>query len=143
MGTNYYRIPSEQEMLLKQKTLLDRIQNMNISFESINLDFRFIDINLDRLNPWEEFSDGIKIHIGKRSAGWDFLWNLNNKKYYKDKKSMLTFIKSGRIITEYGELIDTSSFIEMALNWKGSENKNLQDDKYIDGLRFSSHTNFL
>lgn len=45
-----------------------------------------------------------EIHIGKRSAGWKFLWNANNFEYFQpNKESLIKFLKSGDIYDEYGD----------------------------------------
>lgn len=63
---------------------------------------------------WDSLKESIpeKIHIGKRSAGWKFLWNANKFKYFKpNKKSLMKFLKSGQIINEYGEEFTFDQFI--------------------------------
>lgn len=63
---------------------------------------------------WDSLKESIpeKIHIGKRSAGWKFLWNANKFKYFKpNKKSLMEFLKSGQIINEYGEEFTFDQFI--------------------------------
>jgi hypothetical protein len=69
----------------------------------------------------------------------------------------LKFIRSGRVVDEYGQLQDTEEFIKMALEWDGiiadeeyfkkSEKPtwfNWRDhvDKVVDGLRVSSSVDF-
>ena len=102
--------------------------------------------------------------MGKRSGGWKFCWNFHDKKYYSNKEELLNFIRSGRVVDEYGEELVLEDFIEMALNWcepdglvineeyrkkersKGHgwfwlENEK-HDDLIIDGLRVSTSTDF-
>jgi len=164
MGTNYYRIPTEEEIEQKKEQLQSRIRTMPITPSVIGDDFRYIE-NLEdewsSLNPWDEFIEGTNIHLGKRSGGWKFCWNFHKEKYYKDKESLLNFIRSGRVVDEYGESWDTERFIEMALEWGEPDGlvadaeyfnttnhhswmSNPSDyyDKEIDGLRVSSSTEF-
>ena len=76
---------------------------------------------------------------------------------------MFAFIRSGRVVDEYGDLWDNEEFIKMALEW-GEPDGYVYDKAYvdmefarsgfypynpeehydieIDGLRFSRHTNF-
>jgi hypothetical protein len=109
------------------------------------------------------FIDGTNIHLGKRSMGWKFCWNFHKDKYYNDKESLLEFIRSGRIVNEYGEEINVEEFITMALEWgepdglvvnreyrKNERSKGAgsyfddpkYDDRIVDGLRVSSSDDF-
>ena len=112
------------------------------------------------MNPWDEFTEDISIHLGKRSMGWKFCWNFHDGKFYTNKEELIKFIRSGRIVDEYGSQIDVEDFIEMALNWGQPDGLVLDEnyfseherhsvfnsshyyDKIIDGLRVSSSTNF-
>ena len=128
-------------------------------------EFRDIEKGFERWSAWDEFIDGLKIHIGKRSSGWKFLWNFQDGKFYTNKEELLKFIRSGRIVDEYGELQDTEEFIKMALEWGQPDGYKLNQeyfdeqskdpnhrpifsdmsnyyDKEIDGLRVSSSVEF-
>ena len=164
MGTNYYRIPKASEVEKKKLLLESRIRKMPITPSSIEQGFRYIDNSKDEwssLSPWDEFIEGTSIHLGKRSGGWKFCWNFHKEKYYKDKESLLNFIRSGRVVDEYGTEMKVEEFITMALEW-GQPNGLVADEKYfnstehhswmsnpsdyydkeIDGLRVSSSTEF-
>ena len=164
MGTNYYRIPKASEVEKKKRLLESRIRKMPITPSSIERGFMYIDNPTDEwssLSPWDEFIEGTSIHLGKRSSGWKFCWNFHNNQYYKDKESLLEFIRSGRVVDEYGEEMNREEFITMALEW-GQPNGLVADEKYfnstehhrwmsnpedyfdkeIDGLRVSSSTKF-
>ena len=166
MGTNYYRIPKASEIETKKQLLQSRIRTMPITPSSIEGGFRYIETDSDLpywdiANPWDEFIEGTSIHLGKRSSGWKFVWNFHKEKYYKDKESLLNFIRSGRVVDEYGDEMDVEEFITMALEW-GQPNGLVADkeyfektphhswmsnpedyyDKEIDGLRVSSSTEF-
>ena len=58
---------------------------------------------------WEEARDLFdkitnKIHIGKRSYGWQFLWNANRFEYFDPNiESLQNWLKSGIIEDEYGK----------------------------------------
>ncbi len=164
MGTNYYRIPSEDEVKLRHKKLLDDIRDLDLSpksiergFESDSNDFALIS------NDWSEFLKGIKVHLGKRSGGWQFLWDFNDNEYYSNREELFSFIRSGRVIDEYSDELNVEDFIEMALNWEPNGKYICEDyyrkefdekgisrpfysttpyDKEIDGLRVSSYTGF-
>jgi hypothetical protein len=106
---------------------------------------------------------GMNVHLGKRSSGWKFCWNFHDNKYYSNKEELLNFIRTGRVINEYGEQQFVGEFVEMALSWgepdglvydkeyrmkqwekgKGTFlHTDSYDDKVIDGLRVSSSTDF-
>lgn len=111
-----------------------------------------------------------KIHIGKQSCGWQFLFNYNHFKYYDlNRKSINEFLLKYDIIDEYGNKINIEDFWYMVdSNAKMVNNKkyyasepmlpfmileeivplDLKEYKvelrefYSDGLRFSSSTEF-
>lgn len=161
MGTNFYRIPTEDEMQERKDRLHVRIIGLKLKPVLIERGFRYIENegDYDLKSPWEEFIDGTKVHLGKRSSGWKFCWNFHEKKFYSTKEELLSFIRLGRVVDEYGESIDTEEFIEMALNWDGiifdeayEKEQSLKSgylphgskyhDKIIDGLRVSSSPDF-
>jgi hypothetical protein len=165
MGTNFYRIPTHEEMEARKQTLIGFANNLELSPENIESGFKFISPRKDWewFSPWEMFLEDTNIHLGKRSSGWKFCWNFHKDKYYHDKESLLEYIRSGRVVDEYGEEQDVNEFIVMALNWgepdglvvnreyrKKERAKGVgsffddpkYDDLIIDGLRVSSSTDF-
>ena len=156
MGTNYYRIPTDAEMQLRKEKLIQSVKNLDISADSVER--RFGNQKPDsiyRITAWDEFTEATRIHLGKRNAGWKFLWNFNDNKYYKTGEELFKFIRSGRVVNEYGEEINQEEFIEMALNWNGidlieyyKQNPTRRaysfgsEEKYIDGLRVSNSIDF-
>ena len=165
MGTNYYRIPTEEEMLKRQQTLIQQVTTMDMSTENLEREMKYISPKKDWewFSPWEMFIEGTNIHLGKRSSGWKFCWNFHKDKYYQDKETLFEFIRSGRVVNEYGEELEVNEFIVMALNWgepdglvvdqdyrKEQRSKGMgtffddpkYDDRIVDGLRVSSATDF-
>ena len=164
MGTNYYRIPKIDEIENRYNKFLGRMQELNRwDPSSIESGYCFIDNPDDdwsKLSPWDEFTSGMTIHLGKRSMGWKFCWNFHDGKFYTDKEKLIKFIRSGRVVDEYGSQIDVEDFIEMALDWGQPDgwvadkeyfermerdsffNNENYYDKEIDGLRVSSSTEF-
>jgi hypothetical protein len=164
MGTNYYRIPTEQEMVAKKRQLLYDIENIELSPFNIERQFKMEKKDSwDHESPWDNFIQETSIHLGKRSSGWKFCWNFHNNKYYGDKNELLKFIRSGRVVNEYGDEVDVEEFIKMALEWGEPDGQvvnedyrkkqrmlgmgdffldAMYDDKIIDGLRVSSSTEF-
>jgi hypothetical protein len=132
MSTNYYRIPKQKVVREKYLELAEQVSSMDIfSPGQIYNEFRTIEKGFERWSPWDNFIDGLNIHIGKRSSGWKFLWNFQDGKFYTNKGELLKFIRSGRIVDEYGELQDTEEFIKMALEW-GQPNGHIYDKNYMD-----------
>lgn len=154
MGTNYYRIPSQEEMLERKELLIQRAQSLDISSSNIAHEFRTIkkmDRDWDAINMWEDLTRDMLVHLGKRSGGWKFLWNFHNDQYYQDKEELLKFIRSGRVVDEYYKECEVEWFIEMALSWgqpdgldleKYGNSKYSRDERYVDGLRVSGETGF-
>jgi hypothetical protein len=163
MGTNYYRIPTHLEMEARKAKLIKDIADLDISPSCIESEFRYrkSEDSWDTESVWDRFIQGTRVHLGKRSAGWRFCWNFHNNRYYQDRASLLAFIRSGRVVDEYGESWDTEQFIEMALEWGEPDGlvadaeyfnttnhyswmSNPEDyyDREVDGLRVSASTEF-
>jgi len=135
MSTNYYRIPKANEVRIKYLDLVERINDLDIwSPDNIMNEFSDIEKGFERWSPWDVFIDGLKIHIGKRSSGWKFLWNFQDNKFYTNKEELFKFIRSGRVVDEYGELQDTEEFIKMALEW-GQPDGYVFDENYVEEQR--------
>ena len=161
MGTNYHRIPTVAELEKRKQLLLSRVRLMDTSVAGVGQGFGIDNPDgWDRVTPWDEFTDDVYIHLGKRSSGWKFCWNFHKNAYYSDKATLEAFVRSGRVIDEYGEEISPDDFLEMAFNWcpDGWDSQTYykerpQDrvrwidydkhqDLHIDGLRVSSSTDF-
>jgi hypothetical protein len=143
MGTNYYRIPSVEEMKKRKQELIATIEKEN---------------NFIIQSIWDIFTEDSNIHLGKRSSGWKFLWNFNDKKFYSNKEELLNFIRTGRVVDEYGNEMDVEEFITMALVWGQPDGYDLkryrqehprqyhydfeEKEEYIDELRVSPNNEF-
>ena len=151
MGTNFYAriIPKEED---KQK-LIDAIRD--------DRDDLIEDLASEFYGHRNEYTrKGNKIHLGKRSGGWKFLWNPNTIKYcdgyinqetkeyipvYKydqvyplTKQGITDFCSRKDVIItdEYGEQQNPKEFLEMAFNWciDGLDGKEYQTNpKYNAG----------
>jgi hypothetical protein len=70
MGTNYYRIPLEEEMIERKLKLIEHICALDISPYSTERGFATIPSGeWDAISPWDEFRKDTSIHLGKRSSG--------------------------------------------------------------------------
>lgn len=116
MGTNfYYRIPLKK----REKDILHKLVD-----ELPNIDTYEIREKLDEIDNEHD------IHLGKRSFGWQFLWNFHNRKFYDTSlKSIRSFLENGggTIFNEYGEQFSVEDFF-------GDEIKDClyQDEKHCD-----------
>ena len=158
MGTNYYRIPSVQEMEQRKTKLIEDINNLDVTPYMIESKFANIERGFDRYSAWDIFTEGTSIHLGKMSMGWKFLWDFNENKYYSNKEELFKFIKSGRVVDEYGDEMDGDEFIKMALEWNQPDGYDAKmyrrehprqysydfekKEEYIDGLRVAPYTDF-
>ena len=142
MGTNYFGriIPSKE----RKKELHDAIETDDFSLISRLKAEMYDSIQLDDDN---EIIGG-KVHLGKSSCGWKFLWNPNvfvirkghledsptGRKYVPDpsipkylypltKKGLHDFIFRDDVIVydEYGEKQDKEEFWKFALEWGQSD----------------------
>ena len=164
MGTNFTRIPTAEEMERRRYKLITDLNLVELTPGNIERNLCLeIEDSYECESPWDVFLKGANVHVGKRSCGWKFLWNFHDNKYYSNKEELLAFIRSGRVVNEYGDELPVEEFIEMALNWNNEdgivfdeayetrmkkENPNYwahgRDyyDKDIDGLRVAAYTDF-
>lgn len=86
------------------------------------------------------------IHIGKRSAGWQFLWDYHKGRYFEaNLESIKKFLSNPlyEIIDEYGEVFTLEQFFDKEIGKSLYEGRTgLEDglDRYhfiSDNLRFS------
>lgn len=164
MGTNYYRVPSKDEMERRHENLKERVNNLFWVNDPGLIKRGFCTIKgeseWDKISCWAEFTQDASVHLGERSGGWKFCWNFHKDKYYRDKETLLAFINSGRVVDEYGTEFTPDEFLEMAFSWctDGWDTQSYYKeqpgdriswidysqhaDTYVDGLRISSSINF-
>lgn len=103
MGTNFYAIlPVKKRTTNKLRKLASKLDTQQL----INLEDEMYDIHQD-LKCY-------KVHLGKRSYGWAFLWDANDLKYYEPTLvSIKKFIDDNhaKIIDECGEEFTWDQFI--------------------------------
>lgn len=126
MGTNFYKvIPYTEEEKIKIKDIYNRLADSLIENGKESWIIR---------EELEDLSHHC-IHLGKRSCGWQFLWNHNNGKYYDvNIGSIKEFLESpGPIMDEYGEKFTVEEFLEDELKnalWGDHEWHNLNGTTY-------------
>lgn len=147
MGTNFY---CKTKLTTKQR---DKVIN---SLESIirnlkNNNFNEDNLKVDIVNATEVISKSI-IHLGKKSAGWQFLWDYHDGNYFKPTlESIKDFLKDKDIFNEYDEHFTLEQFINNEIKqslYKDKNHDNGMNGEYSshyfisDGLRFSKFENF-
>jgi hypothetical protein len=82
-------------------------------------------------SPCETCGRSESLHIGKKSAGWNFLFQGYNKNDLKIESwtDWQAFLKSdkgskGSILNEYGVVVTTDWLIDMINQWNRSTNRN-------------------
>lgn len=101
MGTNYY---------LRRAVRPSKLEEIKELVTQENIYNGTLEEALQELKP---------IHIGKHSAGWQFLFNHNHKKYYDtNKNSIAKFLedevnKGGELLNKYLEPISIKNFWEL------------------------------
>lgn len=108
MGTNYYavkKVSNEKKKLMIELLMEDKYDDFD---ELYNSELK-------------------KIHIGKSSCGWKFLFNYNHFKFYEPTKESINNFLSSEDVTiydEYGDKISVDKFWEMVdLKKGGIDNK--------------------
>lgn len=160
MGTNYYArvIPTK-----KRRLQLCMLINESKDFDNIINEVNKTYGNCE-LHSSEDIIEGV-IHLGKRSAGWKFLWNPNiwiehtghieNGKYVSDppipryiypltKKGIKEFIDRAdiEIYDEYNEKQDKDIFFKEAVEWTTWKGKEAWDSKSYEEWELSENPNY-
>ena len=158
MGTNFYAI--EKISREKRDKIINLTSNMLIDFE----------YNDNITKTWEEYQESITkelpkpIHLGKRSAGWQFLWDYPaiyngmfkthfwemNNEYEINLNTIKEFLKDKIIFDEYENKYTLDSFLEEIKNvlYKTDDLDDGMNGEYStqyfisNGLRFSRFTGF-
>lgn len=137
MGTNVYAyiIPNELELIEFKLNISKRINNCNTIPELTDYLESILDM-VDERYP--------KLHIGKRSDGWDFLFKKNDEYYNMTKKSIEDFLKKDNIliVDEYENRYSADEFWKEFGNCKAVDEEIIKLEKKHDivteeGLRFS------
>ena len=111
MGTNFY---AKMNMRARDKERIKHhIESLSGALDSNNA-VKFGGALDDLIYDWGEVKQETIVHLGKRSGGWAFLWDLNNMKYYKPTlESIISFIKESDAVIEdeYGAAFTMEEFL--------------------------------
>ena len=154
MNTNFYcrklNQSAKDKLRIKidklHKDLVESIDDVIPSYNRIIDDFMCDNENLIG-----------EIHLGKRSGGWQFLWDYHDGVYFQPTLySIKEFLSQDGIViyNEYGEVFTLEQFINEEAGpslYKNENHTNESDDEFInwddyyftnDGLRFSKFEDF-
>ena len=88
------------------------------------------------------------IHIGLFTKGWRFLFNHNDWKYFNSRDTLIEWLDTVEIQSEYGDVVSTKDFMDMVNSCEDGRqalNYILHNPKayeHRDGLRFNIVTDF-
>lgn len=104
MGTNFYAriIPKEEDIKRVHRIIDDYLTGNTLEIDD--------DILKDTVQ---------KIHLGKRSSGWQFLWQANPKYYQDNLESIKEFLSRDDVIiyNEYEERFTLEKFLDKEIGY--------------------------
>lgn len=136
MGTNFYKVLKPKYTKKQKAEITKKINEQTKKLKEYFNDNNYID-RYDIEDYYEMLNElrPVKVHLGKRSGGWQFLWNHNNEQYYKKTlQSIREFLDAdnGFIVDEYGECFTTEQF----LNDEIGEAMYNDPDRFINGYQY-------
>ena len=150
MGINFFckkPISKKNRAIVVEQlnALIKEVENEcnNINIADIFSEYRE---NIDKLLPEE-------IHLGKRSHGWQFLWDYHDAKYFgANLNSIKIFLEDKIIYDEYNRVYSLDAFLNEEIGYclynkdgklnDGMDSWNSSNYFLSDGLRFSKFENF-
>ena len=149
MGTNFYcteKISRKQRSKIKSllSEYAELVNKADSACDYLKLHEKYNGMILDILPE--------RVHLGKRSWGWQFLWDYHNGRYFKGNlDSIKEYLRDKVIFDEYGEVFTLEQFITDEIGHCLYKTDELDDgmkeypSHYIisdDGLRFSRFEDF-
>ena len=143
MSLNYYakQVQVLAEIDAKEQRVTDELRSLSKN-TSIELDdvisgyFKMLQ---------KEIED---IHIGLFSKGWRFLFNHNDWKYFNSRDTLIEWLDTVEIQSEYGDVVSTKNFMDMVNSCEDGRQAltyilhNPKAYEHRDGLRFNTVTDF-
>lgn len=152
MGTNFYCKKINKK---RRKEFSDSLNELS-QYITYNIDNTELDL-VEKVKEFIESNSDLEeeIHLGKRSYGWQFLWDYHDGKYFKPNlESIKNFLSQDdiAIYNEYGEHFTVDQLFNDELNnslYKDSTHDDGMNGGYSeyyfkseDGLRFSKFEDF-
>ena len=149
MGTNFFcveKISRRQRSKIKSllREYIEVVDKVNTACDFHELHSKYNEMILDIIPE--------KVHLGKRSHGWQFLWDYHDGRYFKaNLESIKEFLKDKIIVDENNEVFSLDQFLneEIADYLYNTDGKlydcvELLPSYYFisDGLRFSKSEDF-
>lgn len=149
MGTNFFcieKISRRQRSKIKSllREYIEVVDKVNTACDFHELHSKYNEMILESIPE--------RVHLGKRSYGWQFLWDFHNGRYFKaNLESIKKYLKDKIIFDEYGEVFSLDQFLneEIADYLYNTDGKlydgveSLPSYYFIsDGLRFSKSEDF-
>ena len=143
MSLNYYarQVQVLAEIDAKEQRILNELRAYHKN-SSVELD--------DVISGYfKNMRDSVEnIHIGLFSNGWRFLFNHNDWKYFNSRDTLIKWLDTVEIQSEYVDVVSTKDFMDMVNSCEDGRqalNYNIHNPKayeHRDGLRFSKVTDF-
>ena len=150
MGTNFFcieKISRRQRSKIKSllREYIGLVDKADTACDFHELHSKYNEMILDIIPE--------KVHLGKRSHGWQFLWNYHDGRYFKaNLESIKEYLKDKIIVDEYGEVFSLDQFLDDEIghclyNADGKLEDGMKGySRYTfisdDGLRFSKSEDF-
>lgn len=112
MGTNFYAYTKIRKRDKEKFSV--KLDEMQAALHEDDI-LGFGNLLDDTYHDFNNKKNDYVVHLGKRSYGWAFLWDLNNMKYYEPSlSSIMKFIKESNAVikNEYGEEFTLEQFIK-------------------------------
>lgn len=152
MGTNFYC----RKINRKHRKMFSDDLNELSQYITYNIDNTELDL-VEKVTEFIESNSDLEkeIHLGKRSYGWQFLWDYHDGKYFNSNlDSIKEFLSQDDIVIydEYGNFYKVEQLFNDELSnclYKDAMHNDGMDGEYSeyyfkseDGLRFSKFENF-
>ena len=109
MGTNFFcveKISRRQRSKIKSllREYIEVVDKVNTACDFHELHSKYNEMILDIIPE--------RVHLGKRSYGWQFLWDFHDGRYFKaNLGSIKEFLKDKIIVDEYGGVFSHDQFL--------------------------------